>query len=86
MRPLRDDHFTDRGKSMQILNRRNGECIQIGDNIRVSVCGVQGGQIKLGFEVPDHLGVHREEIYNRIREQQKTHEFSNDEALKSIAV
>ena len=72
---------------MQILDRRTGERIHIGDSIRVSICGVQGGQIKLGFEVPAHMGVHREEIYNRIRAHR--HEevaMSNDEALKSIAV
>ena len=72
---------------MQILDRRAGERIHIGDNIRVSIFGVQGGQIKLGFEVPDHLGVHREEIYNRIREHQaRADEASNNEALRSIAV
>ena len=72
---------------MQILERCTGERIHIGDNIRVSIFGVQGGQIKLGFEVPDHLGVHREEIYYRIREHQAgADETSNDEALRSIAV
>ena len=72
---------------MQILNRRAGERIHIGDNIRVSICGVQGGQIKLGFEVPDSLGVHREEIYNRIRERRHGGmETSNNETLQRIAV
>ena len=72
---------------MQILDRRAGERIHIGDNIRVSIFGVQGGQIKLGFEVPDHLSVHREEIYYRIREHQnKEGEAGNNEALRSIAV
>ena len=72
---------------MQILDRQAGERIHIGDDIRVSICGVQGGQIKLGFEVPEHLGVHREEIYNRIRERRHEGiETSNNETLHGIAV
>ena len=72
---------------MQILDRQAGERIHIGDDIRVSICGVQGEQIKLGFEVPEHLGVHREEIYNRIRERRHEGiETSNNETLQGIAV
>ncbi len=72
---------------MLILSRRAGESIYIGDNIRVSVLKIQGSQIKLGFEVPDNVGVYREEVYNRIREQnQKALDVSNDALLKMAAM
>ena len=72
---------------MLILSRRAGESIYIGDNIRVSVLKIQGSQIKLGFEVPENVGVYREEVYNRIQEQnQKALDVSNDALLKVAAM
>ncbi len=72
---------------MLILSRRAGESIYIGDNIRVSVLKIQGNQIKLGFDVPENVGVYREEVYNRIREQnQKALDVSNDALLKMAAM
>ena len=72
---------------MLILSRRAGESIYIGDNIRVSVLKIQCNQIKLGFDVPENVGVYREEVYNRIREQnQKALDVSNDALLKMAAM
>jgi carbon storage regulator len=54
---------------MLVLGRRTGENIRIGDDIKVIVLEVRGGQIKLGIEAPLHVQVHREEIYERIQRQ-----------------
>jgi carbon storage regulator len=54
---------------MLVLGRRTGENIRIGDDIKVIVLEVRGGQIKLGIEAPIHVQVHREEIYERIQRQ-----------------
>ena len=51
---------------MLILTRKIGECITIGDHIRVYVVGVRGKQVRLGIEAPADAIVHREEIYQRI--------------------
>jgi carbon storage regulator len=52
---------------MLILTRRPGESVKIGDEITVTVLGVRGNQLRLGFTAPRHVSVHREEIYRRIR-------------------
>lgn len=60
---------------MLILGRKVGEKVMIGDNICVSICSVNGGQIRLGFEAPADVAIHREEIYEKIKkenEKQKT--------------
>jgi len=56
---------------MLVLGRRPGENIRIGDDIKVIVLEVRGGQIKLGIEAPLHIQVHREEIYERIQRQNR---------------
>ncbi len=56
---------------MLVLGRRTGENIRIGDDIKVIVLEVRGGQIKLGIEAPLHIQVHREEIYERIQRQNR---------------
>lgn len=56
---------------MLVLGRRPGENIRIGDDIKVFVLEVRGGQIKLGIEAPIEVQVHREEIYERIQRQNR---------------
>lgn len=51
---------------MLVLSRRRGEGVTIGPDIRVIVLGVRDGQVRLGIEAPQHVEVHRDEVYARI--------------------
>jgi len=51
---------------MLILTRKIGESIIIGDNVKVTVLGVEGRQIRVGIDAPKEISVHREEIYDKI--------------------
>jgi len=53
---------------MLILSRRTGETICIGDDIEVTVLEVRGNQVRFGITAPKEVPVHREEIYERIKE------------------
>ena len=53
---------------MLILTRKIGEAVKIGDDIEVSIIGVKGNQVRLGIKAPDDVAVHREEIYDRIKQ------------------
>ena len=51
---------------MLILTRKIGESIIIGDNVKVTVLGVEGRQIRVGIDAPKEISVHRQEIYDKI--------------------
>jgi len=54
-----------------ILTRKLGESITIGDNIRVSVLGIRGRQVRIGIDAPSDVVVHREEIYVKIQDENR---------------
>ena len=54
---------------MLILTRRPGESLYLGENIRMTVLGIQGKQVKLGLDVPADTTVYREEVYKRVIEE-----------------
>lgn len=57
---------------MLILTRRVGESLMVGDDITITVLGVKGNQVRIGVNAPRDVAVHREEIYNRIQDDDET--------------
>jgi carbon storage regulator len=62
---------------MLILTRRVGETLMIGDEVTVTVLGVKGNQVRIGVNAPKHVAVHREEIYDRIRNENEQKDGTN---------
>jgi carbon storage regulator CsrA len=61
---------TDGG--MLILTRRAGETIVIGDGeVEITVLNIKGNQVRIGCKAPKSVSVHRMEIYQRIKAEQK---------------
>tara|TARA_B100000959_G_scaffold32017_1_gene30479 strand:+ start:33395 stop:33577 length:183 start_codon:yes stop_codon:yes gene_type:complete len=53
---------------MLILTRREGEALMIGEDVSITVLGVKGNQVRIGINAPKDVAVHREEIYDRIKD------------------
>lgn len=47
---------------MLVLSRKKGERVLIGQDIYVKVVDVRGDRVKLGFEGPAEVPIHREEL------------------------
>jgi carbon storage regulator len=56
---------------MLILSRKLKESIMVGDNIEISISGIEGDQVKLAISAPKHIDIHRKEIYLSIKEENK---------------
>ena len=69
---------------MLILTRRPGESLYVGDSIKLTVLSIQGKQIKLGLDVPKDMTVYREELYLRVKEQNRQAMASSDTDLLAV--
>jgi len=54
---------------MLVLTRKPGQSIMIGDDVVITVQGVNGKQVSVGVHAPQDLPVHREEIYHKIQSE-----------------
>ncbi len=70
---------------MLILTRKPGESLYLGDNIKLKILSVQGKQIKIGLDVPDDMTVYREEVYQKIKEQNRLALESSQQDLLAAA-
>jgi carbon storage regulator len=68
---------------MLILTRKLGEKITIGDDITITLVEIKGTQVKLGIEAPKHIEIHRQEVYERIRQENLSSSDINDSDLSS---
>jgi carbon storage regulator len=67
-----------------ILTRKVGEAVAIGDDIQVSIVEIKGTQVKLGIQAPKSIEVHREEIYQKIQEENRRAAQVSKDALGAV--
>lgn len=56
---------------MLVLTRKVGEGIAIGDDIKIVVMQIKGKQVRLGIKASSSTVVHREEVYQRIQDENR---------------
>lgn len=69
---------------MLVLTRRVGEGITIGTNIRVVVVEIKGGQVRLGIEAPSSISIHRDEIYAKVRDENKKAASTTEVSVETL--
>ena len=57
---------------MLVFSRKRGEAIVIGDNVEVVVLSAGKEGLRIGVRAPQSIPVHRKEIYELIKEENRT--------------
>ncbi|MCR4441616.1 MAG: carbon storage regulator CsrA [Peptococcaceae bacterium] len=56
---------------MLALTRKTGQSLVIGDEIEVTVVEIRGDQVRIAVSAPRNVAVHRKEVYELIREENR---------------
>ena len=56
---------------MLVLSRQRDETIMIGDDIEITVVDIRGDKVRLGINAPRDIMVHRKEVYEAIRRENR---------------
>lgn len=57
---------------MLILSRKTDEKIKIGEDITLTIIEIRGDQVKIGVEAPKNVKVFRQEVFNAIKNENKS--------------
>ena len=55
---------------MLVLSRKAEESMYIGEDIKITILDIRGGQVRIGITAPQDVKIHREEVYNRISSEE----------------
>lgn len=66
---------------MLIITRKLGERIMIGDDIVVTLLEIKGSQARIGVAAPRKISIHRQEVFDRIRQENLNSSKIHDEDL-----
>jgi len=65
---------TAKVRSMLVLSRKLNERVVIGANVTVTVVDIRGDRVKLAFDAPNEVPIHREEVHRRIQLEERDEE------------
>ena len=54
---------------MLVLSRHRDESIMIGDDVVITIVDIRGDKVRLGFDAPQDIPVHRQEVYEAIKRE-----------------
>ena len=54
---------------MLVLTRKKNESIVIRDDIVIMVVEIRGDKVRLGFDAPKDVPIHRQEVYEAIKRE-----------------
>ncbi len=69
---------------MLVLARKPGEVIVLDGGIRITVVSCDAGSVRLGIEAPSSVSIHREEVLERIAEENRRALLGEDEMAAAL--
>ena len=68
---------------MLVLSRKKNESIVIRDDIVVTVLEVLGDRVRLGIDAPKEVPVHRQEVFQAIKESEQRETNGQEDSASS---
>ena len=56
---------------MLVLTRKKGQSLMIGHDVEISIIDIQGDQVRLGINAPRAVSIHRKEVFEEIKEENR---------------
>ena len=56
---------------MLVLSRQRDETIMIGDDIEITIVDIRGDKVRIGITAPTEIPVHRKEVYDAIKRENR---------------
>ena len=63
---------------MLVLSRKINESIVINDNIVITVVDIRGDKVRLGFDAPKDVPIHRQEVYDAMKRDEAKQENTDN--------
>jgi carbon storage regulator len=54
---------------MLVLSRKKTESVRIGSDIVITIIEIRGDKVRLGFNAPKDVAIHRQEVYDIIMQK-----------------
>ncbi len=70
---------------MLVLSRQKDETIMIGDDVEITVVDIRGDKVRLGIKAPPHIPVHRKEVYEAIKRENRSASQVKPEDIVSLS-
>ena len=69
---------------MLVLSRHRDESIMIGDDVVVTIVDIRGDKVRLGIQAPNDIPVHRQEVYEAIKRENRKANTIQPNDLKDV--
>ena len=69
---------------MLVLSRQKDQTIVINDNIEITVVAIRGDKVSLGINAPRSIAVHRKEVYDAIKRENRRAIKTQPKDIKDI--
>jgi len=69
---------------MLVLSRQKDQTIIIGDDIEITVVAIRGDKVSLGINAPRSIAVHRKEVYDAIKRENRRAMRTDPKDIKEI--
>jgi len=70
---------------MLVLSRQRDQTIMIGDDIEITIVDIRGDKVRIGINAPSEIPVHRKEVYEAIKRENRAASSVKPEDIANVA-